>query len=325
MKVVLDGSYVSAKADLLKGALGSDFEVIALPDEAGEATRAAVFAEAEILVARGFGADAPPVPRLKLLHCALAGYEGIDMGRLPPDVTVACAQGHEIAMAEYVLCAMLDHAIGWRAMTGRLGDGTWSLDDWHRGPRHGEVFGRTLGLAGYGATARALGPRARALGLEVRALSRWSFGRPGPEAVDACYTADERAAFLDGIDYLVVTLPLTPATEGSIDAAWFAEMSDRAVVINVARGPVIDEAALFDALRDGRIGGAVLDVWYRYPPDGETRVPVSRLPFHTLDNVVMTPHASARTPQTFERRWAGIADTIKAFADGRPPRGVPRG
>jgi phosphoglycerate dehydrogenase-like enzyme len=92
-------------------------------------------------------------------------------------------------------------------------------------------------------------------------------------------------------------------------------MKPSAVLVNVSRGPVVDEQALFEALRTRRIAGAAIDVWYQYPIEGDHGEP-SRLPFSSLDNVLMTPHLSGVTTDTFRGRVADILRNINALADG---------
>ena len=95
-------------------------------------------------------------------------------------------------------------------------------------------------------------------------------------------------------------------------------MKPGAVLINVARGALIDEQALFEALRERRIGGAALDTWYRYPSPEEPAVRPAERPFHELDNVVMTPHCSGWTEGLMARRFALIGDNLERLAAGRP-------
>ena len=102
-----------------------------------------------------------------------------------------------------------------------------------------------------------------------------------------------------------------------VEARWFAAMKPSAVLINVGRGPIIDEAAFYAALAEHRIRGATIDVWYKYPPASGERVRASRFAFHELPNVVMTRHASAHTEETWERRFRAIAENLEAFAQGR--------
>ncbi len=90
------------------------------------------------------------------------------------------------------------------------------------------------------------------------------------------------------------------------------------IIINVARGPCIDEKALFDACKEKKIKGAVLDVWYKYPTGGASFQSSSQYPFESLDNVIMTPHISAWTEETMDKKIKIIATNIKRIASGKP-------
>ena len=116
---------------------------------------------------------------------------------------------------------------------------------------------------------------------------------------------------------VVVSAPLTPETTGLIGAAELARMRPTAVLVNVGRGPVVDEKALYTALVDRAIDGAVIDVWYDYPSSGNVGAP-SALPFHELANMLMTPHSSGLTRQTFDGRTADVAANINRLAAGQP-------
>lgn len=129
--------------------------------------------------------------------------------------------------------------------------------------------------------------------------------------MDREFRLSELDAHWDSADFIVVTLPLVPETAGIVGADAFARMRPDAVLINVARGPVVDEQSLYDALRDKRIGGAVIDTWYRYSaPSSVTQVP-SDLPFKELPNIVMTPHMFGWTEGTIRRRQEVMAGNIR--------------
>ncbi|HEX9322351.1 MAG TPA: NAD(P)-dependent oxidoreductase, partial [Xanthobacteraceae bacterium] len=207
---------------------------------------------------------------------------------------------------------------GYRSLAASFRDGTWTLAEWVEGPNHGEAFGKTLALLGFGRIGREIAIRAKALGMSVTALSTWRSAPPDRTLLDRAYRGGEWRAFLEAADFLVVCCPLTAETRGLVDAAWLAAMKPSAVVINVARGPIIDEAAFHAALTERGIRGATIDVWYKYPPASGERVRASQLPFHELPNVVMTRHASGHTEETWERRFRAIAQNLEAFAQGRP-------
>jgi phosphoglycerate dehydrogenase-like enzyme len=118
-------------------------------------------------------------------------------------------------------------------------------------------------------------------------------------------------------DAIINTLPLTDQTRGLIGKAELAAMRPDALILNVGRGAVIDEIALYNTLKARQIGGAIIDTWYVYPnADNTTPLPAG-LPFHELDDVVMTPHMSGWTFGTIRRRREAIADNINRLASGK--------
>ena len=119
-------------------------------------------------------------------------------------------------------------------------------------------------------------------------------------------------------DFVVLSTALGPETEGLIDARRLALMKPSAFLVNIARGSIIDEDAVYAALRDRTIGGAALDVWWQYPDAAEPERRPSRHPFHELPNVIMTPHCSGWTAGMVARRWAEVAGNINRFVRGEP-------
>ncbi len=136
--------------------------------------------------------------------------------------------------------------------------------------------------------------------------------------VDRSFGLDSLPSFMGAVDAVVVSLPFIDATKGIVGAKELAAMRADAIILNVGRGPVIDEAALFDALKSNRIGGAIIDTWYDYPTPANPNGQPSKLPFHELTNLVMTPHMSGWTHGTIRRRQQTIADNIRRLANGEP-------
>jgi phosphoglycerate dehydrogenase-like enzyme len=127
---------------------------------------------------------------------------------------------------------------------------------------------------------------------------------------------DDLPKLLDEVDFLVICCPLTEQTRGIIGERQLAAMKSSAVVINVARGHIADEDALYAALKDRVIGGGILDTWYQYPSADNPGIRSSRLPYHELDNVLMTPHISGWSEGQQQRRWAKTGDNIEAMLMG---------
>jgi phosphoglycerate dehydrogenase-like enzyme len=180
--------------------------------------------------------------------------------------------------------------------------------------------GRTALVLGYGAVGREVARLCRGLGMEVVALRRSAEGEAGaPDGVRVAGVAALRE-LLPRAGAVLVCLPFTSETEGLVGAAELALLPPDAVLVNVGRGPVVDEEALYHALRDGRLYAAGLDVWYNYPPDqaGRSHTPPSRFPFHELDNVVMSPHRAGGSTETERLRVRHLAEMLNTAARGEP-------
>lgn len=274
--------------------------------------------EADAMVSMNWPASFPPAPGLRLLQLPGAGTDDIDFDAVPAGATVCNAFEHEIGIAEYVLASMLEWQIRIGRMHEHLREGRW-WGSWLFGPTHREVFGRTLGIVGYGRIGREVAKRAHAFGMRVIAASRTP--APGDAWCERVSGMDQLHELLAEADFVLSALPLDERSRGVFDARAFAAMKPDAVIINVGRGPTIDEQALFEVCRDRRIGGAIVDTWYSYPDrngDPAATHRPSRLPFHELDNVVMTPHASAWTDALLERRCRVIAANLDRLARGEP-------
>ena len=279
-------------------------------------------AQADAMVSMSWKWELRSASRLKLLQLPGAGTDEIDFARVPLGTAICNCYGHEIGIAEYVLGTMLEWTIGARHMDQEFRRGSWA-GSYLSGPRHGELFGKTLGIVGYGRIGREVARRAKPFGMRVIACTR----SPDRDAalVDRVEGMDHFFDLLAEADFIAVTPPLNEHTRGLFDQRAFAAMRPSAVIINVARGTIIDEHALYRALVERRIGGAIIDVWYQYPPQGQEHGPrPSTLPFHELDNVLMTPHASAWTDGLLPRRNHAVATNLNRLGRGEPLLNVVR-
>jgi phosphoglycerate dehydrogenase-like enzyme len=177
-----------------------------------------------------------------------------------------------------------------------------------------ELGNQTIGLLGFGHIGKAIAARAKAFGMQVHAANRSAVASP---LVDKYFALDDLQNFMGSADALVVSLPLLASTTSIVNASALAAMRPDAVIVNVGRGPVIDEQALFDSLAARRIGGAIIDTWYNYPTPAQGECAPSRLDFASLPNLVMTPHMSGWTTGTIHRRQVTMADNIGRLAAGR--------
>jgi phosphoglycerate dehydrogenase-like enzyme len=275
--------------------------------------------EVDVLVSMAFTREmAAAAPRLRLVQVPGAGLDRVDRGALGPGTALANAYGHDTGIAEYVLGTMLALSRSFCRIDADLRRGQWdSVWSGAAVPLWPELAHKTLGIVGYGRIGQAVARRARAFDMEVLALRR-DPGRPDPHGLAFVRGPEALDEVLGRADYLALTLALTPDTRGLIDARRLGLMKPTAILINVARGEVVDEDALFQALSDRTIAGAALDVWYRYPAGGAPTAPGHR-PFHTLPNVLMTPHVSGWTEGMMDARAAVVAENIHRIARGEAP------
>jgi phosphoglycerate dehydrogenase-like enzyme len=300
-------------------AITAPVELIPAPGVADDQL-APLLAGADALISRRFtAAMAASAPNLRLIHTPGAGTNEIDFAAVPPHTTVCNVYGHEHSIAEYVFMTMLALNRDLLNMDRRFRQHDWS--DRAGGPQR-ELRGRKLGIIGLGRIGSEIARRARVFGMPVIAATR----TPDPDRARELGLA--RLAGMEGLgslleeaDVVVVAVPLAPETEGLLGAAELARMKPDALLINVARGPVIDEDALYEALAGRQIGGAAIDVWYRYPED-RVSGPSSSRPFHELDNVIMTPHIAGWTHGTFAHRWARMNENLRRLAAGEPLLGM---
>lgn len=310
MKVFLVGE-AGEHADDLRPHLHDPWEIVELPWSAADS---ALFDEGiaadDVVVSLRFTREtvAPP---FRLLHVPGAGLDRIDFAALSPETMVANVFEHEVPIAEFVLARLLEWEIRAAALQASFGPRTWPSLYRRRVP-HGELYGKTLVLIGYGRIGRAIALRAKAFGVEVVAVD----DHAETDAAAHVRPTTDLADLQRRADYVVVACPLTPSTTGLVDAAALARMPAHTVLVNVSRAPIVDGHALYEALRDNVIGGAILDVWYRYPGVGDQELAPADEPLWDLPNAWCTPHSSAWTTQLPRRRYAVIADNLNRLVAG---------
>ena len=217
-------------------------------------------------------------------------------------------------VAQHALALLLAAAHRLVPIDAALRRGDWG--DRERPERSRHLAGGEALLLGFGAIGRHLAPMLRGLGMRVTALRR----RPGREEDGVRLIGPaELPAALSRADALLVSLPATPATVGLLDREAVARMRPGALVVNVGRGTVIDEDALYEALASGRLAGAGLDVWWRYPEGAEAQgaTPPAAHPFWELPNVVLSPHRADAADASERARVADVSATLWAIAEGR--------
>ncbi|SPE37819.1 D-isomer specific 2-hydroxyacid dehydrogenase, NAD-binding [Candidatus Sulfopaludibacter sp. SbA3] len=247
-------------------------------------------------------------PSLEWVHARSAGLDSVLFPELV-EHPVPLTNGSGVfspSLGEFVLGAILYFAKDFRRMVRHQQAGQWEPFDITL------ISGQTAGIIGYGDIGRACATRMKAMGLRVLAVKR--SGPPLYNAdplVEQIYAPDRRIEMIQRCDYIVVAAPLTGQTRGMLGPAEFAAMKPSAVVINVGRGPVIDEAAMVQALSQGLIKGAALDVFDQEPlPAGH--------PFYGLENVLLSAHCADHTPDWMDLAMRFFLDQFARFRKGEP-------
>jgi phosphoglycerate dehydrogenase-like enzyme len=249
----------------------------------------------------------PAANKVRWVHSLSAGLDGVLFPELVASpVVVTNARGvFREPLAEFVILGILYFAKHVPRLLAQQRRSEWKQFYVE------EIAGRTLGVVGYGEIGRAAAAKAHALGMRIAALRR----RPGLSAHDPLrpklYSRDQLRQMMADCDYIVAAAPLTPETRGMIGAAELDAMKPTGVIINVGRGPVIDEAPLITALAEKRIRGAALDVFEQepLPPDH---------PLWRLDNVLISPHTADQTEDWLQRATQLFVENFRRFVAGEP-------
>lgn len=287
----------------------------------------AIWPEAEVLYTLRKFPDPAQTPRLRWIQLHSAGVDHILKEPIvrAEDVTITTASGiHATVMAEFCLGMMLALAYKVPLML-RL----QARAEWPEKPHAlfvlRELRGQTLGIVGYGSVGRELARLATGLGMRVLASKRDvmhpeadpneygedGLGDPHGDLPARLYPPEALASMAAECDFLAVTAPLTEATRHLIGEAVLGAMKKTAFLINVARGQVVDEAALISALAAGQIAGAALDVFAEEP------LPATN-PLWNLDNVILSPHVSGNMQRYHEKAAALFAENLRRYLDNRP-------
>jgi len=308
-----DGDQRRALAGILE-----PFGGISFTDDAGDDpdARAAMLGQAEAVITwlpdhELSPADVEALGRARLIQLLTAGADHVDFAALPPHAMVAGNVGaYADPIAEHVLAMTLALSKRLARNQTRMSEGFFDLAETIR------LRGATAGILGYGGIGRACARLFRAFGTRIYAIN--TSGRAA-EADRAGTLADLRD-MLAAADVVVIALPLTRATRGLIGAAELAAMRPDAILVNVARGAIVDEDALFARLQEHPDFCAGIDTWWDEPGYGRPFRP--RLPFLALPNVLGSPHNSGLVPGMVTESLLDAARNVAAYLAGDPVRGI---
>ncbi len=275
-------------------------------------------ADAEILIAWSIRPEQfRAAKKLRWIHSPAAAVHQLMFPELiESDVILTNAREvHGPVVAEHVIALMFALAKKIPEAVRLQQKHVWGQETlWRERPRPREITGATLGLVGVGSVGREVAKRASALGMRVIAV-REHPDKQVPEGVSDVYSTSAFEIFLPQCDYVVLAVPITASTQKLMNAERFEQMNPDACLINVGRGPLIDEGALIAALRNHQIGGAALDVFEQEPLPADSQL-------WDLENLLITPHTAGLTEKLWERHYRLFSDNLQRYLGSKSLSGI---
>jgi phosphoglycerate dehydrogenase-like enzyme len=260
-----------------------------------------------------FNAVMAAAPHVRWVHTPSAGVDHLLKSSpefAQSDILLTNSAGaHSVPIAEFVLMYMLNHVKRSRELYQLLPANAWVFEDREQ---LDELAGKTLLLIGLGAIGEEIARRAAAFNMRIIGSRR----NVAPTAhIDLVVGADAWREYLPQADFVVIAAPLTAATHGMFGATEYARMKPTSYLMNIARGPILQQAALVEALNTGQIAGAAIDVTDPEPPNADD-------PIWTAKNLWVTPHISYSSPHTWGRSIEIFLDNLERYAKGQPLRNI---
>ena len=252
----------------------------------------------------------PNTKNLKLIHMPGAGVDGVNFKSVPKGCKVCNVYEHEIPIAEYCLANILNWEMKLIEKIIKFKKLDWSDSIIFDGATHSEISNKTVGIYGYGKIGKEIAKRLKPFNINTIGYTR--ILKKKDSYLKEVFLSNKLKKTVHKLDYLIIACPLTSITKGAINKSILSLMKKTAVIINIARGAIINEKDLYIALNKKKIGGAIIDTWFKYPVDkSEEDFKPSIYAFNKLSNVVMTPHISAWSEEMIMRRSSVISNNIE--------------
>lgn len=323
MKILIDVPVHEESLARLRAALPGEIDCLVPPAEKAREVALDRLKDVDVLFCTIPPKNLGDMNALRWIQIASAGYAqlfGLDLPTRGVRATNALGC-FDVPIAEWNVAMMINLARDLRQMTRNQEAGIWDRSAIFQR----EIRGLTVGIWGYGGIGRETARLTKQLGLRVHVMTRNGTGPRGNvycvegtgdplgTLPDLVFRAGEEHAFLANLDFLVIALPLTKATEGLIGERELRALPSSAFILNPARGPIIQEAALLRALGEKWIAGAALDTHYKYPMPPEH-------PLWKFPNVIFTPHisGSSLSPRFKDRLWDIFLQNVARYSRGEP-------
>lgn len=321
MKIAVIGR--TAYAILLKKYLRKEF--IVKHFDSLHDNRLNEFKEAEVLVSMTWGKSIwgenmkkkiPDLKKLKLIHLPGSGTDGIDFSLVPLGCIVCNVYEHEIAISEYVLANLLNWEIKLFNKVNKFKHYNWEDSMLFSNHPHSELNKKNIGILGYGRIGKEIAKKLKVFNTKTTAITRKKIKKD--TFFQNNILVKDLTKNLKEYDYLIIACDLNKSTLDLITKKEISRMKKKSVIVNVARGPIVNEKDLYLALKNNKIGGAIIDTWYKYPEkENKKYFKPSKFDFTKLSNIVMTPHLSALTGSLLERRIKIISKNIVAIRENK--------
>lgn len=316
MRVVIGDRNLLPHRDLFEQSVPPDTDVV-WHQHFDEAAIIEDLGTADVYVGGRFTASmAAAAVRLQLVHVAGAGTDNIAFNSLDPRTKVANTFHHEDSIAEYVLSAAIMLRRGFLTQDQALRHGAWATSVYDDSLPQPLSMGQAhIGFVGFGHIGSKSWNVLRTLGCTGSAVTGRGTVDPATSGLSWAGDSTDLSRLITESDVVVVSAPLNDHTRGMIGPAEFEALGPDGILINIGRGPLVQQQALYDALSRNTIRAAAIDVWYSYPGAAGHGEP-GDVPFAELPNLLMTPHSSGITTHTFVGRVRDIADNIRRLDRG---------
>jgi phosphoglycerate dehydrogenase-like enzyme len=261
--------------------------------------------------------------RLKMIQTFAAGVEDIDFSAIQKrdDLIICNSHINAAEVAEHAITLLFAVAKNVIPNDRELRKGDWKYAFGGPSPNI-EIRNKTCLIIGLGNIGSEIARRLKGFDVTIHAATRSGMSKHA-DLAEKLVKIDEVKHIVEQADFIILSLPLTPDSKGLVNEAFISLMKSNSILVNISRGPIIEEEALFTALRENKIRGAGLDVWWRYPTKWRGKGnPPTDMPFQDLDNLVASPHRAGYSENTEREYFQFAGENILRFIQGETPRNI---
>lgn len=260
---------------------------------------------------------------LRMIQTFGAGIDRVDLAAVRERGDIILCNNHvnSAEVAEYAISLLFAVAKNIIPSDRELRAGNW-VHRWGGPVPNLEIRGKKVLIIGLGHIGADIAKRLKSFEVKITAATR-SGTSSNDDLVDQVVSTDEVQPHVEDSDFVILSLPLTEESTGLVNREFLSWMKPTSILVNISRAQIIDELALFNALKEKRIHGAGIDVWWRYPTEWRgTAIPPADVPFHELDNIVISPHRAAYSEHIERELFLFAGKNILRFIRGEPPLNI---